>query len=120
MLSKIEWMPLHHFFQYTCCSDMFLRYQNVGNYLLFDLFLIAYSQKLNMQIELDESTTEVTPVTISYIHTPDLGHQMVTVMNDLLPSPLCNVNWPSHSAISKFNHENPWSRSCVVRGQGHV
>ena len=36
------------------------------------------------------------------------------VMNDLLPSALCNVNQP------KFNHENPWSRSCVVKGQGHV
>ena len=54
---------------------------------------------------------------------PDLGHQMVMVMNNLLPPPLCNVNRPSHSeiqlfqisntAISKFDHENPWSRSCV-------
>ena len=24
------------------------------------------------------------------------------------------------AAISKFIHENPWSRSCVVKGQGHV
>ena len=24
------------------------------------------------------------------------------------------------TAISKFNHENPWSRSCVVKGQGHA
>ena len=24
------------------------------------------------------------------------------------------------TAISKFDHENPWSRSCVVNGQGHV
>ena len=24
------------------------------------------------------------------------------------------------TAISKFYHENPWSRSCVVKGQGHV
>ena len=24
------------------------------------------------------------------------------------------------TALSKFNHENPWSRSCVVKGQGHV
>ena len=24
------------------------------------------------------------------------------------------------TAISKFDHENPWSRSCVVKGQGNV
>ena len=24
------------------------------------------------------------------------------------------------TAISKFDHKNPWSRSCVVKGQGHV
>ena len=41
---------------------------------------------------------------------------MVMVMNDLLPPPLCNVNRPSHSEIQlyeKFDHENPWSMSCV-------
>ena len=37
----------------------------------------------------------------------------VMVMNDLLPHPLCNVNRPSHSEIQLFDHENPWSRSCV-------
>ena len=24
------------------------------------------------------------------------------------------------TVISKFDHENPWSRSCVVKGQGHI
>ena len=45
-------------------------------------------------------------------------HQMVMVMsmNDLLPPPLCNINRPSQSEIQlfkRFDHENPWSRSCV-------
>ena len=42
---------------------------------------------------------------------------MVMVMNDLLPPPLCNVSQSAvpfwDTAISKFDHENPWSRSCV-------
>ena len=62
-------------------------------------------------------TTEVTPVTIWYIHTPDLGHQMVMimVMNDLLPPPLCNVNRPSHSEIQLFQN-----LTMKIHGQGHV
>ena len=38
------------------------------------------------------------------------GHEWPTA------TPLCNVNWLSHSEIqlwTKFDHENPWSRSCV-------
>ena len=40
----------------------------------------------------------------------------VMVMNDLKPHPLCNVNRPPpppfwDTVISKFDHENPWSRS---------
>ena len=46
------------------------------------------------------------------------GHQMVTVvvMNDLLSSPFvqCQSALPFwDTAISKFDHENPWSRPCV-------
>ena len=62
-------------------------------------------------------TTEVTPVTIWQIHTPDLGHQMVMVMvmNDLLPPLLCNVNRPSHSEIQLFQN-----LTMKIHGQGHV
>ena len=64
-------------------------------------------------------TTEVTPVTIWKIHTPDLGHQMVMVMvmvmNDLLPPPLCNVNWSSNSEIQLFQN-----LTMKIHGQGHV
>ena len=62
-------------------------------------------------------TTEVTPVTIWYIHTPDLGHQMVMimVMNDLLTPPLSNVNRPSHSEIQLFQN-----LTMKIHGQGHV
>ena len=62
-------------------------------------------------------TTKVTPVTIWYIHTPDLGHQMVMVMvmNDLLPPPVCNVNRPSHSEIKLFQN-----LTMKIHGQGHV
>ena len=38
------------------------------------------------------------------------GHEWLTA------TPLCIVNVPSHSEIqliSKFDHENPWSRSCM-------
>ena len=41
---------------------------------------------------------------------------MVTVIYDLLPPPLWNVNRPSHSEIQLFQNltmKNPWSRSCV-------
>ena len=50
-------------------------------------------------------------------YTPDLGHQMVTVMvmNDLLPPPLCNVNRPSHSEIQLFQN-----LTMKIHGQGHV
>ena len=40
---------------------------------------------------------------------------MVMVMNDLLPSPLCNVNWPSHSEIQLFQN-----LKTKFHGQGHV
>ena len=62
-------------------------------------------------------TTEVTPVTSWKIHTPDLSHQMVTVMvmNDLLPHLLCNVNRPSHSEIQLFQN-----LTMKIHGQGHV
>ena len=62
-------------------------------------------------------TTEVTPVTIWSIHTPDLGHQMVMVMvmNDLLPPLLCNVNRPSHSEIQLFK-----DLTMKIHGHGHV
>ena len=49
---------------------------------------------------------------------------MVMFMNDLLPPPLCNVDWPSHSEIQLF--KKIWPRKsmvkvmCVVKGQGHV
>ena len=40
---------------------------------------------------------------------------MVMVMNDLLPPPLCKSALPFwDTAISTFDHENQWSRSCVV------
>ena len=45
------------------------------------------------------------------------GHEWPTA------TPLCNVNRPSHSEIQLFQNltmKNPWSRSCVVKGQGHV
>ena len=48
-------------------------------------------------------------------HTPDLGHQMVMVMNDLLPLPLCNVNRPSHSEIQLFQN-----LTIKIHGHGHV
>ena len=70
-------------------------------------------------------TTEVTPVTMRWIHTPDLGHQMVMVMvmNDLLP-PLCAIsNGPPTLRYSYFKIW-PWKSMvkamCVVKGQGHV
>ena len=40
---------------------------------------------------------------------------MVMVMNDLLPPPLCNVNWPSHSEIQLFKN-----LAMKIHGQGHV
>ena len=40
---------------------------------------------------------------------------MVMVMNDLLPPPLCNVNWPSHSEIQLFQN-----LTMKIHGQGHV
>ena len=40
---------------------------------------------------------------------------MVMVMNDLLPSPLCNVNRPSHSEIQLFQN-----LTMKIHGQGHV
>ena len=62
-------------------------------------------------------TTEVTPVTIWWIHTPDLGYQMVMimVMNHPLPLPLCNVNRPSYSEIQLFQN-----LTMKIHGQGHV
>ena len=62
-------------------------------------------------------TSEVTPVTIWQIRTPDLGHQMVTVMamNDLLPPPLFNVNRSSHSEIQLFQN-----LTMKILGQGHA
>ena len=62
-------------------------------------------------------TTEVTPVTIWWIHPPDLGHQMVMVMvmNDQLPPPLCYVNRPSHHEIQLFQN-----LTMKIHGQGHV
>ena len=44
-----------------------------------------------------------------------LGHQMVMVMNDLQPPPLCNVNRPSHSEIQLFQN-----LTMKIHGQGHV
>ena len=45
------------------------------------------------------------------------------VMNDLLPTPLFNVNWPSHFEIELFQIW-PWKSMvkvmCVVKGQGHI
>ena len=40
---------------------------------------------------------------------------MVMVMNDLLPPPLCIVNWPSHSEIQLFQN-----LTMKIHGQGHV
>ena len=40
---------------------------------------------------------------------------MVMVMNDLLPTPLCNVNRPSHSEIQLFQN-----LTMKIHGQGHV
>ena len=40
---------------------------------------------------------------------------MVKVMKDLLPPPLCNVNWPSHSEIQLFQN-----LTMKIHGQGHV
>ena len=40
---------------------------------------------------------------------------MVMVMNDLLPPPLCNVNWPCHSEIQLFQNLTK-----KIHGQGHV
>ena len=40
---------------------------------------------------------------------------MIMVMNDLLPPPLCNVNWPSHSEIQLFQN-----LTMKIHGQGHV
>ena len=37
------------------------------------------------------------------------------VMNDLLPPPLCNVNWPSHSEIQLFQN-----LTMKIHGQCHV
>ena len=68
-------------------------------------------------------TTEVTPVTIWYIHSPDLGHQMVMVMvmNDLLPPSLCNVNRDLPFRHFKIWPWKPMAKvMCVVKGQGHV
>ena len=48
---------------------------------------------------------------------------MVMVMNDLLPTPLCNVNRPSHSEIQLFQNltvKIHCQVMCVVKGQGHV
>ena len=49
-------------------------------------------------------------------HTPDLGHQMVTVMvmKDLPPSVQCQSALPLwDTAFSKFDDGNPWSSSYV-------
>ena len=61
--------------------------------------------------------SEVTTVTIRQILKTHLGNQKVTamVMNDLLPSPLFNVNQPSYSwdtAIQKLTMK--------ILGQGHA
>ena len=40
---------------------------------------------------------------------------MVMVMNDLLPSPLCDVNQPSHSEVLLFQN-----LTMKIHGQGHV
>ena len=60
-------------------------------------------------------TSEVTPVTMWYILTPDLGHQMVMVMNDLLTPPLFNVNRPSHPEIQLFQN-----LTMKILGQHHA
>ena len=62
--------------------------------------------------------SEVTPVTIWYIHPPHQGYSHVTVMvmNDRLTSLLFHLNQPTHSsnnAISKFDLETTRSMSCV-------
>ena len=46
----------------------------------------------------------------------------VMVMNDATPFVQCQSTLPFwDTAISKFDHENPWSRSCVwSKGQGHI
>ena len=61
-------------------------------------------------------TFEVIAVIIWYILKPDLGHQMVMVMNNLLQPPLYNVNSPSHSEIQL----SMVKAMCVVKGQGHI
>ena len=71
---------------------------------------------------------EVTPVTIWQNLTPNLGHQMVTLMvtNDQLPPPLFNVNQPSRSEITAIHgqdhvcgqmsrsHLRPWVKSICL------
>ena len=59
---------------------------------------------------LDESTARW-----HLILTPDLGHQMVMVMNDLLPPPLFNVNRSSHSEIQLFQN-----LTMKILCEGHV
>ena len=48
----------------------------------------------------------------------------VMVMNDLLPSPLLNVNRPYHSATYSYFKIWPWkslvNAMCVVKGLGHI
>ena len=47
----------------------------------------------------------------------DHGHEWPTAT----PVVQCQSALPFwDTAISQFDHENPWSRSCVVKGQGHV
>ena len=63
-------------------------------------------------------TSEVTPVTVRYIHPPHHGYpkRLVMVMNDHLTSLSFHVNQPSHSwnkDISKFDLETWRSRSWV-------
>ena len=63
-------------------------------------------------------TSEVTPVTIPYIHPPHHGHTRVNimVMNGWLTSLSIHVNRPYHSwdkAISNFDLETSRSRSWV-------
>ena len=47
---------------------------------------------------------------------PDLGHQMVMVINNLLQPPLFNENQPSHSEIQL----SMVKAMCVVKGQGNI
>ena len=69
-------------------------------------------------------TTEVTPVTIWSIHTPDFGYQMVMVMNDLLPPSLCNVNEPGPILRYSYFRIQPCKSMvkvmCVDKGHGHI